>query len=135
MSRGEINNRDRAMQINDFRGLRYGTITPTDIDGFLDLNDNVFVFIELKYGDAELPYGQRLALERLCDAAWNGGKESYLLIGRHDVSDCATDVDVATAMLVELRRRGERVVLTNEQRTTIASAISAIITLRHPFGA
>ena len=100
----------------------------------MDLNDNVFVFIEVKLNDTELPYGQRLAFERLCDATASGGKDSYLLIASHGVEDCSKDIDVAKAIVTEVRRRGTNVLLTEEQRISIASAVTAIITLRHPFG-
>ena len=62
---GIFRNREYAKQLKSFSGLRFGKITPTDIDGFLDFGNNVYVFIETKHGDAPLPYGQKLALERL----------------------------------------------------------------------
>ena len=40
------------MQINDFSGLQYWKVTPTDIDGFVELSDKGYMFYELKYGDA-----------------------------------------------------------------------------------
>ena len=46
--RGKIGNRRRALQIRDFTGLRWGNITPTDIDALIDFGDKVFVFIEVK---------------------------------------------------------------------------------------
>lgn len=66
--RGVIRNRQFAAQIRDFSGLRFGNITPTDIDGFLEFGDRLFVFIEAKFGGAAVPRGQMLAIERLVDA-------------------------------------------------------------------
>jgi hypothetical protein len=66
--RGVIRNREAKQQIADFSGLRYGKITPTDLDAFLDFGNRLFVFVECKYMNAPLSYGQRLALERLVDA-------------------------------------------------------------------
>lgn len=66
--RGVIRNRLFKQQIVDFGGLRFGTITPTDLDAFMDFNNKLFVFVEAKYAGAPVPYGQRLAIERLCDA-------------------------------------------------------------------
>lgn len=66
--RGVIRNREFKQQIADFSGLRWGKVTPTDLDGFIDFGNKLFVFIESKHGDSVMPYGQRLALERLCDA-------------------------------------------------------------------
>lgn len=67
-TRGIIQNREYKQQIADFSGLRFGKITPTDLDAFMDFGNKLFVFVEAKYGGASLPYGQKLALERLCDA-------------------------------------------------------------------
>jgi len=69
--RGVIRNRGAAQQLRDFSGLRYGRITPTDIDAYMEFGGRLFVFVEAKYGGAVLPYGQQLALERLVDAIHN----------------------------------------------------------------
>jgi hypothetical protein len=66
--RGRIRSAARALVERDFSGLRWGKITPTDIDGFIEFGDRLFVFVESKFNGAALPHGQRLALERLCDA-------------------------------------------------------------------
>ncbi len=66
--RGVIRNREAKRQIVDMSGLRYGKITPTDLDAFLDFGNRLFVFVECKYMNAPLSYGQRLAIERLVDA-------------------------------------------------------------------
>lgn len=66
--RGVIRNREFAQQIRDFSGLRFGKITPTDIDAFLDFGDRLFVIIEGKHAGATLPHGQQLAIARLVDA-------------------------------------------------------------------
>ena len=44
--RGVIRNRQFAQQLRDFSGLRFGKITPTDIDGFMDFGDRLFVVLE-----------------------------------------------------------------------------------------
>ena len=66
--RGVIKNRHFKNQVADMSGLRFGNITPTDLDAFMDFNNRLFVFVEAKHGGAPLSYGQRLAIERLCDA-------------------------------------------------------------------
>ena len=68
IERGVIRNRAFKQKIADFSGLRFGNITPTDLDAFMDFNNKLFVFVEAKHGGAPLSYGQRLAIERLCDA-------------------------------------------------------------------
>jgi hypothetical protein len=67
--RGVITHRARAKQVIDFSGLRFGNITPTDIDGLIEYHDKCFLLIELKHRNkCELDRGQRLALERLCNS-------------------------------------------------------------------
>ena len=39
----------------DFTGLRWGKITPTDIDGFVEIRDKAYVFIEVKYSNTFAP--------------------------------------------------------------------------------
>ena len=43
-NRGVIQNRDRKKQIIDFSGLKYGKITPTDIDGLIEYKDKAMMF-------------------------------------------------------------------------------------------
>jgi len=101
--RGKIRNREYAKQLKDFSGLRFGKITPTDIDGFCDFGkEDVFVFIETKHGDAPLPTGQRLALEALCDTCEKGGKTSIVLIGHHHGDG---DIDVGGLDVTTYRMR------------------------------
>jgi len=88
-----IKNRENAAKIKDFGSLRWGKISPTDIDGFIEIGNEKFIFIECKYKDSELPTGQRIALERLVDVVGNQ-KKAILVIASHDgkgdimVGDC-----------------------------------------------
>lgn len=66
--RGIIQNRARKQQIADMSGLRYNKITPTDLDGFLDFGDRLFIFIEGKFIATPVLFGQGLSIDRLCDA-------------------------------------------------------------------
>lgn len=101
--RGEIQHRERAAQLCDFSGLKFGdTWTPTDVDLFMEVRDTVFVFGELKSGDAPLHYGQQTALTRLTDAIAETGRHSMFFIARHDVP-VWQDVDAAAAIVERLR--------------------------------
>lgn len=93
--RGKISHRDRKQQIVTFENLRYGNITPTDIDCTFDYHGKVFAFVEIKYGDAELKCGQRKYLERVVDGLTDGGREAAAFVVRHDVEDVNEDVDAA----------------------------------------
>lgn len=79
-----LHNRDYASQLKIFAGLKWGRISPTDIDGFLDFGDRLFVFIEAKHGNSMPPTGQRIALERLCDACASDRRTSVVLVAAHE---------------------------------------------------
>ena len=102
--RGSIYNRDRAKQLNNFSGLRYGTITPTDIDGLIEYNNKAYILIEIKYKNNECPNGQRIALERLTDDLQKTGKDTICIIGTHEIENPEIDVDVATTKAIMYRR-------------------------------
>lgn len=78
--RGQIRNLAYARQRADFTGLRFGNITPTDVDGLIEFEGRCCIFMETKHGEAELPLGQRLALERNCEK-W--GTNGIVLVMRN----------------------------------------------------
>lgn len=101
--RGAIYNYARARQQNSFVNLRFGNITPTDIDGMIDFGNNVFVIIEIKYLDAEMKTGQRLAIERLTDALQKAGKQAIAILASHSVDNPEKDVDVSICKVFSCR--------------------------------
>lgn len=106
-TRGVIQNRERARQIIDFSGIRYGNITPTDIDGFFERANEAFVFYEMKYGAAEMPTGQKVALERLVDTLGTANKKAVLFLCRHDVENANTDVNAGKTIVDRVYFNGE----------------------------
>lgn len=94
-NRGVIQHRERAKQIIDFSGIRYKNITPTDIDGFFEYHNRIFVFCEMKLVGAEMPDGQRMALERLVDNLDYAGKHAVAFVCEHNVEDAKKDVKAA----------------------------------------
>lgn len=100
--RGQIKYRERAGQLRDFSGLLFGKITPTDIDGLIEYHNKAYVIIETKVDGAKVPYGQRLALERLCDDLQATGKPTMLLIATHN-TPCQLDIDVSLAIVDSMR--------------------------------
>ncbi len=104
--RGVIRNRDYKQKIADFSGLRYGKITPTDLDCYIDFGNKLFVFVEAKYGDSQLSYGQNLAIERLCDACHqpSQGRYSVAFVVSHSSDD---DIDMASTVVTKYRWFGK----------------------------
>lgn len=100
--RGEIHSPDRARQLRDFSGLRFGNITPTDIDGLIEYHDKAYILIETKLKGNQLEIGQRLALERITDTLGRV-KRSICLIAEHEHYDVKENINVANSIIVEIR--------------------------------
>lgn len=93
-------------QMCDFRHMRYARgITPTDIDFFLEFDNDVFVLGELKHKNSELPKGQRTALVNLADCV-TPPKRVLLVVAKHQ-AETNEDIDVANAVVSEYRSRGQ----------------------------
>ncbi len=71
-------------------------ITPTDIDYMVECAGH-FLFFEMKQESATMPYGQRLALERLLSALV--GKAVLMLVIHSSVSPVTIPIDVLSVAL------------------------------------
>lgn len=90
-SRGTYQREDCAKQLISFEGLKFRgrngvyNVTPTDIDGYVQLDiENCVIFFELKY-TGKVSEGQGSALSRLCDAVQAGGMHCALIVAVHSV--------------------------------------------------
>jgi len=101
--RGGIHDRERAKQQIDYRGLLYGKITPTDIDGLIEYHNKGYILIEAKLRETIVPNGQKLAFERLTDDLTRGGKPTLCVIIRHEIDDPTQDIDAVNTTIREYR--------------------------------
>lgn len=62
-----IRNQQYARRLLLFTGLKYGAISPTNLDFSCDFGGRWFAFGEAKWKGTPLPTGQRRHLEALCD--------------------------------------------------------------------
>jgi len=115
MQRGKIQNRKRAKQIKDFSGLRWDKITPTDLDAFVEFDNQIFIFIELKYREKQIDGGQKLAFERLVDIVGKE-KEAILIVARHEVDDPEKDIDAANCEVIKYRFREKWMPLSHSEK-------------------
>lgn len=92
IERGVYVYKDRGCQAIRFDGMIYQNITPTDIDGLMELRDKAWIVFEAKHRDAKCKYGQKLALERFCADVTNAGKHCLVMIVEHDVDNVTDDV-------------------------------------------
>jgi len=89
---GLIHHRPRARQINCFTGLKFGTITPTDLDGLIDYHNERFAFLELKLRDAPVAEAQAKAFTRVVDAIEIAKKQACFFVAEHTTDDPMVDV-------------------------------------------
>lgn len=107
------------MQEKNFQSLRYGTITPTDIDAFIDFGNIVFVVIELKLKGVDVPFGQKLAIERLVD---NSRKPMVGIIAEHETRS-EEKIDIADCLVKEYRWKGSW----KEKQATVKELIDIVL--------
>jgi hypothetical protein len=94
-------NKEYGSQLKDFKGLTWGKISPTDIDGMLEFSNKLFIIIETKYNGSPVPFGQKLALERICDAINNPPHRHCVIILTSHHSQ--GDIDMAQTMVTAYR--------------------------------
>lgn len=105
--RGVIQNRDRRQQIADMSGLRFNKITPTDLDGFIDFDNRLFIFMEGKFIGTPVLFGQGLSIDRLCDATHNPPhRYSFAIIADH-CHPVTEDIDFACMTVRTIRQNGK----------------------------
>jgi hypothetical protein len=96
-TRGKIEYAERRQQLIDFSGIHYKYgITPTDIEGFFEILNKVFVFIELKLTGTPEPKGQRLAFERVIDSLMYS---AVYIVAEHNVYDTDEEVPAHLAIV------------------------------------
>lgn len=113
-----IRNREYKQQICDFSGLRWGNIIPTDIDMCVEYGGKLFVLAEAKYGTAEMPVGQKLAIERITDAIHNPNKGvfSVAFVVSHKESG---DIDMSKTVVTKYRYNNRWHLPTNPNATLL----------------
>lgn len=101
----QFTNRERAMQLVDFGSMKYGKLMPTDLDGLFDAKGKAWVIIEAKMHRKPLPFGQRLALERLADDLSNV-KPTVAVVVEHTHS-IDEDIEIGKCVVREYRLDGQ----------------------------
>ena len=88
-----------------FGGIKYGKCMPTDIDAAMEFGGKALVLYELKYGDAPVPKGQMMLLQRLVDAWATDGRQAVLFICRHKTPS-GKDIELRKAKVTEVYYNG-----------------------------
>ena len=124
--RSRIHNQGKMRQLIDFKNLEVDDhIYPTDIDGLIEYKNAEYIIFEIKFKGAEVPYGQKLALQRMVDDFTVAGKRAIVLICEHNVKDTNIPVIAARCLVRELYSSdsGEWVVPVNNIRAREAVEI------------
>lgn len=100
--RGVIHHGERFNQPLAFEGVRYGNITPTDVDALIEYRDKAYILCEVKYRGKDVPYGQKLALERMVDDLAITGKKTIAIIGDHNIHDAHERIQLKDCVVREI---------------------------------
>ena len=92
--RGVYQSKRRAKQLLLFDGLKWGNITPTDVDMVIEFKNATWVLCEVKFNGRTVGLGQRLLMERFVEDMSRAGKTAIAIVSDHYIEDCETDVDV-----------------------------------------
>lgn len=92
-----IRNSNQVKQSIDFSGFQNGKIHPSDIDAVLEFDNEALILIEVKRKHNEIPTGQRLLLERICDS-WHTQKSTVLFV-IHEFKDETKDIPLSECFL------------------------------------
>lgn len=106
---GAYKNANRGRQLLLFTDLNYdANVAPMDLDGLIEYHNKKRVLIEVKLQNTPVPYGERIALERMVNDFSIAGKETIAIIADHKVFDTKEDVLVKDCIVRELYHSRER---------------------------
>lgn len=121
-----IRNPSKMKQLIDFKDLEVdGYIYPTDIDGLIEYKDSEYIIFEVKFGDAEVPKGQKLALQRMVDDFTRVGKQAVVFVCEHSVRDEDTPVVAAWCKVREIYYGHEKRWRHPDRELTVRQAVNA----------
>ena len=105
---GLINDSDKVVQAIDFEGVQNKNMHPSDIDAVLEFDNKLLILMEIKIKDKQIPTGQRLMLERICNA-WDNDKDknSLILKVEHDHRNKKTDIPLKLCTVTEIYFQGK----------------------------
>ena len=91
--KSRIHNQGKMRQLIDFKNIDVdGYIYPTDIDGLIEYKNSEYIIFEIKFKGSAVPYGQRLALQRMVDDFAAAGKRAIVLICEHCALCCQRNI-------------------------------------------
>lgn len=132
-SRGKVQYEEHFKQLVLFDGMKYfgsngyQNVTPTDIDGFIQLDkENAYIFFELKY-EGDLPSGQKRAYVNLVKTINKGGGRAVLFVAEHNSHEQM--INASTAICTKMYNGNGWVA--SKERTTLGVQILRYIEWLH----
>ena len=103
-----INDSNKVVQAIDFSGVQNKNMHPSDIDAVLEFDNKLLILMEIKIKGKELPTGQKLMLQRICDA-WdsNEDKNGLILKVEHSHYNTKTDIPLRNCVVTEIYFKGQ----------------------------
>lgn len=124
--KSRIKNPRKMKQLIDFKELEVdGYIYPTDIDGLIEYKDSEYIIFEVKYGNSEVPFGQKLAIQRMVDDFTKVGKQAVAFICEHNVKNADTPVVAAWCKVREIYYGKEKQWRTPKVEITVREAVKS----------
>ena len=103
MDSTRIHDKKNMKQLLDFSGCSVGEgIYPTDIDALIEYRNSEYIIFEVKYRDFEVPFGQRVALQRMVDDFTKVGKQAIVMVCSHPVKNPDKPVLLAKCKVREI---------------------------------
>lgn len=119
-----IRNPHYAKQLIDFQGLGInGEVYPTDIDALIEYHDSEYILLEVKYKKTKVPYGQKLAIQRMIDDFTKAGKRAIALIAEHYHANPKQPVIAAQCRIREIYYGDDRTWGAPECEITVRQAV------------
>lgn len=89
-----------------FDGLNKGVFAPSDIDGFIEIDNEHLIIIELKILSKKMPIGQQLTLTRIADAWSKAGKQSLVIKVGHVNYNPENEIILKDTIVEEVFKNG-----------------------------
>ena len=122
--RGSYNHTKMARQLLRFDGLRYGNVTPMDVDGLIEWKNRKRAILEVKMKNVKVLDGERLALERMVNDFYHAGKEAIAIVADHTVFDAKEDVMVKDCLVREIYHSSEKIWRPTNRMMTVEMLLS-----------
>ena len=104
-------------QLIDFKGL--------EVDGLIEYKDSEYILFEVKYGSAEVPLGQKLAIQRMVDDFTKVGKQAVAFVCEHTVRDANKPVVAAWCKVREIYYGKEKQWRAPDNEITVREAVDS----------